>query len=51
MKRKSFYRPIRFRIKVIDYDTKTQVLEVAFKRDGVFRYEGVPCVERPEFSG
>jgi hypothetical protein len=26
----------------IDYDPKTQVLEVAFKRTGVFRYDGVP---------
>jgi len=26
----------------VDYDPKTQVLEVAFKRTGVFRYEGVP---------
>ena len=29
----------------IDYDPKTQVLEVAFKRTGVFRYEGVPLSE------
>ena len=28
-----------------DYDPKTQVLEVAFKRTGVFRYEGVPRSE------
>jgi hypothetical protein len=26
----------------VDYDPKTQVLEVAFKRSGVFRYTGVP---------
>ncbi len=26
----------------VDYDSKTRVLEVAFKRTGVFRYEGVP---------
>ncbi len=26
----------------VDYDPITQVLEVAFKRTGVFRYEGVP---------
>lgn len=26
----------------VDYDPKTQVLEVAFKRGGVFSYEGVP---------
>ena len=26
----------------VDYDPKTQILEVAFKRTGVFRYEGVP---------
>jgi hypothetical protein len=26
----------------VDYDPKTQVLEVAFKRTGVFRYSGVP---------
>ena len=29
----------------VDYDPKTQVLEVAFKRTGVFRYEGVPPSE------
>jgi len=29
----------------VDYDRKTQVLEVAFKRTGVFRYEGVPPAE------
>jgi hypothetical protein len=29
----------------VDYDPKTQVLEVAFKRTGVFRYEGVPVSE------
>jgi len=29
----------------VDYDSKTQVLEVAFKRTGVFRYEGVPPSE------
>ena len=28
----------------VDYDPKTRVLEVAFKRTGVFRYEGVPLV-------
>jgi hypothetical protein len=27
----------------VDYDPKSQVLEVAFKRTGVFRYEGVPA--------
>ena len=26
----------------VDYDPKARVLEVAFKRTGVFRYEGVP---------
>ena len=26
----------------VDYDPKSKVLEVAFKRTGVFRYEGVP---------
>jgi hypothetical protein len=26
----------------VDYDPKGRVLEVAFKRTGVFRYEGVP---------
>ena len=26
----------------VDYDPTTQVLEVAFKRTGVFRYDGVP---------
>jgi hypothetical protein len=26
----------------VDYDPKAQILEVAFKRSGVFRYEGVP---------
>jgi hypothetical protein len=31
----------------IDYDPKTTTLEVAFKRSGVFRYEGVlPAVYR-----
>jgi len=29
----------------VDYDSKTKVLEVAFKRTGVFRYEGVPLSE------
>lgn len=29
----------------VDYDPKTQVLEVAFKRTGVFRYVGVPHAE------
>ena len=29
----------------VDYDPKTQVLEVAYKRTGVFRYEGVPSSE------
>jgi hypothetical protein len=29
----------------IDYDPKSQVLEVAFKRTGVFSYEGVPPSE------
>jgi hypothetical protein len=29
----------------VDYDAKTQVLEVAYKRTGVFRYEGVPVSE------
>ena len=26
----------------VDYDSKRQILEVAFKRTGVFFYEGVP---------
>ena len=26
----------------VEHDPKTRVLEVAFKRTGVFRYEGVP---------
>jgi hypothetical protein len=26
----------------VDYDPKTKILEVAFKRTGVFQYEGVP---------
>jgi hypothetical protein len=26
----------------VDYDPKGRILEVAFKRTGVFRYEGVP---------
>jgi hypothetical protein len=29
----------------VDYDPKAQVLEVAYKRTGVFRYEGVPPSE------
>jgi KTSC domain len=29
----------------VDYDPKSQVLEVAYKRTGVFRYEGVPVSE------
>ncbi len=29
----------------VDYDPKTQVLEVAFKRTGVFCYVGVPLTE------
>lgn len=29
----------------VDYDRKSQVLEVAFKRTGVFCYEGVPPAE------
>ncbi len=29
----------------VDYDPRTQVLEVAYKRTGVFRYEGVPSSE------
>jgi hypothetical protein len=27
----------------VDYDSKTKVLEVAFKRTGVFQYKGVPA--------
>ena len=26
----------------VDYDAKSQTLEIAFKRSGVFRYQGVP---------
>lgn len=26
----------------VDYDPKSRALEVAYKRSGVFRYEGVP---------
>jgi hypothetical protein len=29
----------------VDYNSKTKALEVAFKRTGVFRYEGVPAAE------
>jgi hypothetical protein len=29
----------------VDYDPKTECLEVAFKRTGVFRYEEVPAAE------
>ena len=32
-------------IYAVDYDAKTQTLEVAFKRNGVFVYTGVPAVE------
>jgi hypothetical protein len=29
----------------VDYDPKTRTLEVAFKRNGVFAYTGVPPAE------
>ena len=29
----------------VDYNPKAKVLEVAYKRTGVFRYEGVPLSE------
>ncbi len=32
-------------IYAVDYDAKTQTLEVVFKRTGVFSYFGVPAVE------
>src|SRR3954465_8756833 len=29
----------------VDYDARTQILEIAYKRGGVFRYSGVPVAE------
>jgi hypothetical protein len=32
-------------IYAVDYDAKTQTLEVAYRRNGVFSYAGVPPAE------